>query len=249
MFISGYFTSHSISIGSITLNGNLYNQPRPFIAKFDSLGHACWAQSLQGNIQDYPSYRYGLAIDTFQNIYFTGYFRSPNFSIGTFVLNSPGISHLGQIFLAKYDTSGQVVFASSIGGNGDDQLPYVTIDSKNNLYLTGWFNTDSFALGNDSLIGTGMFLSKLGENQLRITNIIDENEFSIYPNPSNGEFFLKVPENSREIIIRNILGQKIKQYHIKFQEKINLEINSQGIFFIQLITNKGIITKKIIINR
>ncbi len=90
----------------------------------------------------------------------------------------------------------------------------------------------------------------------QITGISDilnlNNQITIFPNPSTGIFTLKTSHTSTSlsmtsIIITTIFGEKIYETKISSEEtKINLEKFSDGIYFLTLKTNDGIITKKLV---
>ena len=70
-------------------------------------------------------------------------------------------------------------------------------------------------------------------------NIVDESDVIIYPNPSNGVFY--IPQNA-EII--NIINSNGKEVSFKNQDqKVSIEI--EGIFFVQLKIEGKVITKSI----
>jgi photosystem II stability/assembly factor-like uncharacterized protein len=75
-----------------------------------------------------------------------------------------------------------------------------------------------------------------------------ENVISIFPNPTTGKLTIN-GKGIRQISILNIQGQLVKQISVyKNQDNINLDIskNASGVYFIKLVTDKDIITKKII---
>ena len=88
----------------------------------------------------------------------------------------------------------------------------------------------------------GDFTSGIEENN-------EDDHLSISPNPSNGIF--KITNLESEIInleIFNVLGEKVYATQ-NFQSKslqIDMSAQPDGIYFIRLISEKGIITKKII---
>jgi hypothetical protein len=76
--------------------------------------------------------------------------------------------------------------------------------------------------------------------------------FSIYPNPSNGNFTVNfnLPDDDSKggrLQVVNINGRVIKQMDINQQTKLNITLKEAGIYWIQLITNKQVLTKKITI--
>lgn len=85
-------------------------------------------------------------------------------------------------------------------------------------------------------------------NTLGIENeITNENNFIIYPNPNNGSFSIKIIDNQQisTIIIRDITGKSIYSTKNNVTEiKLNL---TAGIYFVELQTEKNIITKRFIV--
>lgn len=51
------------------------------------------------------------------------------------------VSSAPDIFFAKYSSTGDFVFAGSLGGSGNEMPERIAVDSDNNIYLTGSFNS------------------------------------------------------------------------------------------------------------
>jgi hypothetical protein len=49
------------------------------------------------------------------------------------------------------------------------------------------------------------------------------------------------------IRIINDSGQVVKQINIQQQQKINVSIGGSGVYFVQLITGKKVVTKKLVV--
>lgn len=92
----------------------------------------------------------------------------------------------------------------------------------------------------------------MGAIESIITNNVEINginELDIYPNPSKGLFNLKSDESllNKSIEILNINGQiMFKKTIDKPISQINISDFGQGVYFIKIISEKGIIVKKII---
>ena len=126
-----------------------------------------WAKSMGGT-----SYDQGLsiAVDAAGNVYTTGsYTGTVDFDpgAGIFYLTSNGVT---DIFVTKFDVSGNFVWAKSIGGTAADRGNGIVIDSGGNILLTGYFGrTVDFDPngGIDSLTSVGsydIFISKLNSS-------------------------------------------------------------------------------------
>jgi hypothetical protein len=88
--------------------------------------------------------------------------------------------------------------------------------------------------------------------------VIDNSEnvkMSIYPNPNNGVFTLKVATTSvNELVIKvtNLQGQVVFSKNnfdnvAYVQEQIDLSNNAKGLYFVNVTSEKGIITHKIVV--
>ena len=122
-----------------------------FIIKYNSLGQVLWATSCGGaNIDEGRS----ITIDTIGNIYIIGNYRniltikqydSAPIGGGTIGLSTYGtitsVNSLNDIFVIKYNSSGQVLWAASCGGSSTEQGNSITTDKDNNVYVTGSYQS------------------------------------------------------------------------------------------------------------
>jgi hypothetical protein len=135
-----------------------------FISKLDSDGNYVWAKSIGGTSSDTGS---RTTLDSSNNVYATGRFSSTadfDPGAGTANLTSAGGS---DIFVSKLDSSGNYVWAKSMGGSSTDEGWSVALDTSGNVYTTGYFgNTADFDPGIDtanltSVGNSDIFISKL----------------------------------------------------------------------------------------
>ncbi len=168
LYVAGYFNGTSDfdpSPGSLQLTaaGN-YDA---FLAKYDSDGNVIWAIRLGGSSDDQVK---DMALDTAGNILLVGHFNgTADFdpAAGTFNLTSAGGN---DIFIAKYDEAGHLIWANQFGDTGDDMARGVAIDPDNNILTTGRFaETVDFdpGVGITNLTSNGMedaFVCKLNED-------------------------------------------------------------------------------------
>lgn len=86
-----------------------------------------------------------------ENTVACGYFASSYCSLGQFNLeNQPG-SYYRNFWLALYDSNGNVLWAKSGGGEGDDEATCIAVDAQNNVYVAGSFQSYTFSVGNETL--------------------------------------------------------------------------------------------------
>ncbi len=115
-----------------------------FVAKYDASGDLVWAKRAGGTGFDAGI---GIAVDGSGNSYVTGFFQgSATFGPGETnetTLTSAGIS---DIFVAKYDASGDLVWAKRAGGTSRDSGEGIAVDGSGHSYVTGYFE-DSATFG------------------------------------------------------------------------------------------------------
>jgi len=134
-----------------------------FLSKYDSGGNVVWVRKAGGNNAIYGDGGFGVAIDPAGNVCLSGYFSgSANF--GPTNVATTGFD---DIFVAKYDSSGNLLWVRKAGGSNLDIGYAMAIDSVGNLFLTGFFS-DLATFGATNVTATGaspasdIFLSKLG---------------------------------------------------------------------------------------
>jgi Tfp pilus assembly protein PilZ len=107
-----------------------------FVAKYDSSGSLLWARQAGGTNADAG---FGIAVDSQGNCYVTGYF-SGNADFSGTSLNTTGAYDL---FLAKYDRDGTLVWATTTGNSSALFGSAVAVDATGNCYLTGSFSQNA----------------------------------------------------------------------------------------------------------
>lgn len=146
LLITGVFPTTSITFNTTTLTTTSGNNL--FLTKFDPSGNVLWAQ-WAGGAKGAAGYR--LALDSSNNCYVTGPF-SGTVSFGSHTLVSAGAHDL---FVAKYDTNGNALWAIKGGGTGEDEGFGIAIDSSDNCYVSGYFSSATATFGTNTLHTTG----------------------------------------------------------------------------------------------
>jgi uncharacterized protein (AIM24 family) len=133
-----------------------------FIAKYNSSGSVAWIARLGGASSDYA---YGVAVDSGGNVIVAGYFSSTTLTaynaggtaFGTVLANSGPQN----AFIAKYNSSGSVVWLAKIGGTSYDLANAVAVDSTDNVIVAGYFLSSTLTAYNagGSAFGTTLALS------------------------------------------------------------------------------------------
>ncbi len=106
-----------------------------FLSKFDSMGNFEWVQTWGGSFSDRG---YAVAADGSGNVYATGYFHgTADFDPGG---GDPHTSNGSwDVFLSKFDSSGNFEWARTWGGSDEDRGSGVASDGLGNVYITGYF--------------------------------------------------------------------------------------------------------------
>jgi hypothetical protein len=130
-----------------------------FVAKFDPMGELVWVQQAGGNLDDVG---YGIAVDAAGNSSVTGYFKSPTATFGSVTLTNNAGTNSPDIFVARYNSDGQLLWAKRAGGADFDSGYAVAVDPAGNSFVSGVFSGTAafgaFALTNNP--GATHFLAK-----------------------------------------------------------------------------------------
>lgn len=107
-----------------------------FLLNLDASGNFVWAIQTEGVMDITVN---SLALDTSGNIHMTGNFQGSvdmDGGPGTLTLTSAGAE---DIFVSKYDSSGNLIWAKNIGGTAFDYGFSIAVDASGNSYTTGSF--------------------------------------------------------------------------------------------------------------
>ena len=147
VYLTGTFSSPSLAIGSYTLTntGNV----AVFIAKYDSDGDLLWARCTGGSHGEDAA---ATAVDTWGNVYVAGDFSGNTIAAGPYVLvNADTTSTSYDLFLIKYDPSGNLLWARRDGGGSSEDALSITTDPSGNVYVTGFFYDSVLTFGSTTL--------------------------------------------------------------------------------------------------
>jgi len=147
----------TVTFDAITLTG--HGDYDWFIAKYDANGSVVWAKNAGGTAGDMA---HGVALDNSGNVYVAGFFS------GTMTVDGVTVSSTGlyDIFLAKYNSDGTLIWLKRAGGTGADIAHGIVVDSAGNITIVGEFqNTASFDSNSIAALGLGdAFIAKYDSN-------------------------------------------------------------------------------------
>ena len=144
-YLTGAFNSPSVIIGGVTYNNTSAGSNDVFLTKYNANGTVIWTRTGAGTYSDGD---HNAATDLAGNVYLTGTYASSSIVFGTDTLINTGVR---DIFIVKYDASGNIIWAKSAGSIDWDNASGYT-DHLGNYYLMGGFNnSDSFILDTDTI--------------------------------------------------------------------------------------------------
>lgn len=183
IMVGGYrntFTSGSISLQSQGLQDI-------FISRYTNTGQLLWAKSIGAHDEDWAT---GVVEDGSGNLYVTGYFMDTvAFESTTLYSRDSFNANLvadGDIFLAKYDGSGNLIWAKQAGGPLQDRGNAIAYDGKY-IYVGGVFGGDksnppfSYAQFDNTIV------TSLGQNSMFLAKY-DTAGSLIWVKPAGGRF-------------------------------------------------------------
>jgi hypothetical protein len=143
--------------GTVTIGTNILTSLGGidvFTAKYDLDGNVLWAKSAGGIGNDQGI---GIATDGIGNAYITGWFNGPSIQFGSYTLTNMGYSQTNgytDIFFAKYDANGNLLWAANAGGNNNDHCWAISTDESGNTYVTGGSTSPSITFFSATSAGT-----------------------------------------------------------------------------------------------
>jgi hypothetical protein len=106
-----------------------------YVAKLDPSGNFLWAKKGGGQFSDGSK---AICLDNNGNIYIAGFYNAAAITFGSITLPA---ATWDDIFLVKYDNSGNVLWAVKAGGSQNDYAYGLVADGAGNVFMTGSFQT------------------------------------------------------------------------------------------------------------
>lgn len=124
---------------------------------------------------------YGIAVDASGNIYVAGYFYDTiTFGVSS-TLTSAGSK---DVYLAKYSSSGEILWVIQIGGSDTQEAIDLAVDASNNVYICGTLTGTTYfeaTSNSQSFSGNGYkqsFITKFSSSGALIWNTVNANTSS-----------------------------------------------------------------------
>ena len=135
LYVTGYFEGDSLRLGSYKLTKPGAHLRAIFVAKLDSSGNVIWAKTASGEAKSNS-----IIIDKHNNVFIGGSFYS-SLTFG----NGINLNGYYDIFIAKYDENGNIIWAKKAGGSQTDYCAALSIDTLDNIYSTGIIGSSTTA--------------------------------------------------------------------------------------------------------
>ena len=160
VYLFGVFGTDSLMFGNhLVLNNHidsqLFFEPSLygcyFLIKYDSSGNIIWSKTGDNILTSLGA---GITTDSHSNIYVVGSFLNSLIKIGSYTLiNSSHDST--DIFIAKYDSNGNVLWVKSYGGYSNDWGTAIAVSQDGFIYASGSFASPTISFDSHSLNHTG----------------------------------------------------------------------------------------------
>jgi hypothetical protein len=111
-----------------------------------------WARSPKSSGSGGANYGGAICFDEKGDIYVVGQFSNPLISFGDITLTNTGSQN---IFIVKYSSIGNVIWAKSIQGKGFMDAEAISSDPSGNIYITGSFYSPSIIFDSISIFPVG----------------------------------------------------------------------------------------------
>ena len=139
IYVAGYFSGTCDFNPAPGVNSLVSAGSRDvYVAKYDPAGAFVWVRGFGGTNDDQAL---DVTVDSAGNVIAAGFFSGTvDVDPGASVVN---LSSLGATdgFVVKYDASGNLVWAFSLGSSGGHQNVAITPDPADNIYVSGFFYT------------------------------------------------------------------------------------------------------------
>ncbi len=146
-YLAGYTTTQTLPVTAGTFQPAYGGETSSvmtgdaFLAKFNSSGKLQFLTYFGGSGDDVAT---AVAVDATGNAYLTGYTNSTNFPVTASAVQKSfagfGGNQFfrgGDAFVAKFSSSGSLLYSTYLGGTSDDQGLGIAIDSSGNAYVVG----------------------------------------------------------------------------------------------------------------
>jgi hypothetical protein len=250
IYMTGEFNAYATFDNiALTTSGNA----DAYVACYDQNGNVQWAKDAGGTLIDRAR---GIGTDG-TDLYITGQFGSTASFGGHTVVAADS----SDIFIAKINSSGNFIWAMSVGGTPDsiETLGYecgnaICAEANGYVFATGSI-LDNAVFGTTTVTTydrTDMFVTRVSQASVGIPRYDDNASINIYPNPGTGHFIVDLgdaQDKNVQLTILDELGRVVDQQKVQARAQMNVDITShdKGIYLVELRDEEQVIARRKIV--
>jgi Secretion system C-terminal sorting domain len=264
VYVAGNYRGERISISNVLNSSNSLGASASFIAKYNENGQVSWIRHLDSygvGLVD----TYDIKIDQSSNLWVSGSFRGNRMVVGEKTFQNESLKQGlvndippdSDIFIAKYNTAGEVLDAFHFGGKGSEAATKILPSpDKSSIYFSGYFhNNPSWKLGNFEFEAPyyNSFFCEMKENIVGIQEVEKAKmNFKVYPNPASHTarvYFEAQAGKHYNLFVTDVFGNIVRKYQ---PESPTLTVDADnilsGMYFLHLLEdNVKVSTQKLLI--
>ncbi len=230
---------------SLTAKGGQYDFDA-YVTKLDANGNTIWIIDLGGDGIDQGT---SVSVNKSGEIFVCGFYGETQKFAGI-TMDAKGLS---DVFVAKLDTGGNIIWMTSAGGSGNDYAYGISCAYDGSIKVNGAFDGTgsygSFTLQSNG--GLDAFLLQIVPKPTGIHTIQTRECAVIYPNPANNYFNISLGVGNKkvDVIIYDLTGKIIyNNYHLETQNiVVSTKDFMEGVYFVCIQSEDIRETKKIIV--
>jgi hypothetical protein len=250
VIVSGYIYGSTSTLTDFDFGaGTAYisSTSGPFVLKMDASANFIWVKSTASitTAISAQSYGTGLTLDAAGSIYTTGGIYSGTYDFDPGNATSLLTPNNVDVYISKIDTNGNFVWATKLGGTGNEWGYSIAVSPLGKVTISGSTNSGFSRL---SAVTAGGFLASFTQTALATSHFDLDKNISVYPNPSSGFFNIEVDENliGAKATVYNLLGQKVKDVNLNSTSSI--QTLNKGIYVLEIEKDGIKSSKKLIVN-
>ncbi len=175
VLVFGFFTTQTINFGTLLLTNPAFDTLHPafdtcfYVVKYNPSGNLVWARNGSSNIRPNGDFLHpgGIGTDAAGNVYIASTYTRPYIVIGPDTLYNQGsASGTDDMFVARYDSAGTLIWAKSFGGLKDDYLTDLAVGTDGKIYIAGYYTSGFVRFGSNTIYSSSQnaFLACLDNN-------------------------------------------------------------------------------------
>jgi hypothetical protein len=198
-----------------------------------------WTKAIGGTGNERAN---GITTDTKGNIIIVGRFQSKSITVDAITLtkNAADSNEVADLFILKMHPTGKAIWAITAGNFGDDHALSCVTDKQGNIYVVGWFESETISFGKITLKNHNY---TAGKDSVRYNSDMWVAKFS--PNgkcvwaknagglDGNGQYSTIALDKQNNVIISGIAGGEMN-----FDDGTKLTSDMSGMFVAKY-TNNG----------